>query len=124
LKVVALIDPFVDRSVAVLKKKRASFVASAYKETLVCKTPEEFAAQMTNDQHPMFILVGCPPAFRGSDEPGRDLEIRLLKLFPGTAMFVEKPVSCGDIEKVKILSIRRPATRLIIQSDLRRRRRN
>jgi predicted dehydrogenase len=45
------------------------------------------------------IIVGCPPAFRGSDEPGRDMELQLLKHFPGTPLFVEKPVASGDVAR-------------------------
>jgi len=43
--------------------------------------------------------VGSPPQFRGSDVPGRDLELLLLKYFPGVALFIEKPVSTGPYTK-------------------------
>lgn len=107
LKIVGLVDPFVERSAAVLAKKRASFVASAYNETGIYKTPEDFSEDVKKNQSlkPRFIVVGCPPAFRGSDEPGKDLEIRLLKLFPSTPLFVEKPVSSGDIGRVCVIQV-------------------
>jgi Oxidoreductase family, NAD-binding Rossmann fold len=41
------------------------------------------------------VIIGCPPAFRGSTEPGRDLELQLIKYFPGVPLFVEKPVATG-----------------------------
>ncbi len=40
-------------------------------------------------------VVGAPPFARGSDVPGRDLELQLVSAFPGCALFVEKPVSSG-----------------------------
>lgn len=41
------------------------------------------------------VVVGAPPFARGTDKPGRDLEVRLSDAFPGTALFIEKPVSSG-----------------------------
>lgn len=100
LKVVALIDPVLERSADVLAKKRASFVKSAYESTQTYKSVAEFAAAaMTPEQKPRMILIGCPPAFRGSDQVGRDIELQLLKLFPGIALFVEKPVAAGEVAR-------------------------
>lgn len=55
LKVVGLIDPFIERSQAVLAKKRASFVASAYENTETYKSVEEFALKAKSDQKPKYI---------------------------------------------------------------------
>jgi hypothetical protein len=52
LKVVALIDPFVQRSEEVLQKKRDSLVVGAYQDTAMHKTVAEFAAAMTDKQKP------------------------------------------------------------------------
>ena len=52
LKVVALIDPAVERAEAVLAGKRASFVESAYRDTIVYKTVEDFREAMTADKEP------------------------------------------------------------------------
>lgn len=41
-------------------------------------------------------IIGSPPFFRGGPDPGRDLELKLLKNFPSVAMFVEKPVASGQ----------------------------
>jgi len=41
------------------------------------------------------VIVGSPPQYRGTDIPGRDIELLLLKYFPGVALFIEKPVSTG-----------------------------
>lgn len=45
------------------------------------------------------FILGSPPAYRGSDLPGRDIELKLLKHFPGIPLFVEKPVSTGPASK-------------------------
>jgi hypothetical protein len=44
------------------------------------------------------IVVGCPPFVRGSDQPGKDLEIQLTNLFPGVGLFIEKPISIAAVE--------------------------
>lgn len=56
----------------------------------------------TNTVHCLFdsaIIVGCPPAYRGTDLPGQDLELKLLKHFPGIALFIEKPVATGPVDR-------------------------
>lgn len=95
LKVVALIDPAVDRARAVLKKKCESFVISAYQNTRVYKTLDEFVKNMSPREKPRAVIVGSPPMFRGSMQPGRDIEMQIMKHFPRVAMFIEKPIATG-----------------------------
>lgn len=97
LKVVALIDPATERAKSVLQKKCESFVRSAYQDTRVFKTLDDFVKVMKPSEKPRCIVVGCPPAFRGSDKAGIDLEMQILKHFPHTALFVEKPVATGPV---------------------------
>lgn len=99
LKVVAVIDPLLDRAGAVLAKKRASFVRSAYEETKAYKDIVTFAEQMKPEEKPRIIVIGSPADTRGSDEAGSDLEIQLLKLFPNTPLFIEKPIAAGEIPR-------------------------
>lgn len=47
------------------------------------------------------VIIGCPPFFRGTTKPGRDLELQILKYFPNVAVFVEKPVATGIRDDVK-----------------------
>lgn len=101
LKVVGLIDPNVERSQAVLEGKRASFVESAYRDTKVFRTIEDFKAQMSKKTEPRAIVVGSPPAYRGGTTKANDLELQLLKLFPHSHYFIEKPVACGPVEEAK-----------------------
>ena len=77
LKVVALIDPSAARAEAALTVKRSSFVLSAYKDTVVYPTFADYVANVTPDKRPHAIWVGSPPAFRGREQPGRDLEKKL-----------------------------------------------
>jgi len=99
LRVVALIDPILGRSAAVLGKKRTSLAEPAYAQAMTYGSLLEFSEHMTPDQPPRLIVVGCPAEFRGSDEPGRDLELQLLKLFPGVPLFIEKPIAAGEIPR-------------------------
>nr|ODN77339.1 hypothetical protein L203_06279 [Cryptococcus depauperatus CBS 7841]ODN88515.1 hypothetical protein L204_06370 [Cryptococcus depauperatus CBS 7855] len=103
LKVTALIDPSIGRAEKVLEGKRQSFVESAYKNTQVFRTIEDYYAALKaqGGGDPHAIVVGCPPAYRGGTTKGTDLEINLLKLFPRTAYFVEKPVGTGTVEAAK-----------------------
>ena len=100
LKVVALIDPAIERATAVLQKKCDSFVVSAYQDTRVFKTLEDFVRTMSSHERPRAIIVGSPPMFRGSLTPGRDIELQILKYFPGVAMFVEKPIATGPVGEI------------------------
>ncbi|ORX39941.1 putative oxidoreductase C terminal-domain-containing protein [Kockovaella imperatae] len=103
LKVVALIDPSTARADKVLEGKRQSFVESAYKDTKVFKTIEDYHAsvQSKHSPTPHAIVVGCPPAYRGGTTKGTDLELHLIKLFPKTAYFIEKPVGTGTVKAAK-----------------------
>lgn len=100
LKVVALIDPAIERATAVLQKKCDSFVVSAYQDTRVFKTLEDFVRTMSSRERPRAIIVGSPPMFRGSSAPGRDIELQILKHFPGVAMFIEKPIATGPVGEI------------------------
>ncbi|RDX56734.1 hypothetical protein K466DRAFT_582203 [Polyporus arcularius HHB13444] len=100
LKVVALIDPAVDRARAVLQKKCETFVRSAYENTRVFKTLEDFVRNMSKNDMPRAIIVGSPPMFRGTIQPGRDIEMQIMKHFPGVAMFIEKPAATGPASEI------------------------
>jgi hypothetical protein len=52
LKVVAVVDPMLDRIDAVLKSKRQTFVEPAYRDTLAVRTIEEFLEKMTPETKP------------------------------------------------------------------------
>lgn len=101
LKVVAIIDPAIERATAILQKKCDSFVVSAYQDTRVYRTLDDYIKNMTPKQRPRAFIVGCPPRFRGSLQPGRDVEIQILKHFPGVAIFVEKPIATGSFEEIE-----------------------
>lgn len=90
-----MIDPAIDRARAVLKKKCDSFVISAYQDTRVFKNLDEFLKNMSPRDRPRAFIVGSPPMFRGTVQPGRDIEMQIMKHFPGVAMFIEKPIATG-----------------------------
>jgi predicted dehydrogenase len=101
LKVVALIDPAIDRARAVLQKKCDSFVISAYQDTRVFKSLDDFVKNMSPRDRPRAVIVGSPPMFRGTTQPGRDIEMQILKHFPGVAMFIEKPIATGPSTEIE-----------------------
>jgi hypothetical protein len=39
--------------------------------------------------------------FRGTTRPGRDIELQVLKHFPETALFIEKPIATGPEEEIE-----------------------
>lgn len=52
---VALIDPAVDRAAIVLQKKRDSFVVSAYANTRIFKTLDDFVKNSTSEDAPQYV---------------------------------------------------------------------
>ncbi|KAI0950651.1 hypothetical protein AcV7_009049 [Taiwanofungus camphoratus] len=101
LKVVALIDPAVERASMVLQKKCETFVRSAYENTRVFKTLEDFVKNMSHKDTPRAVIVGSPPMFRGTTQSGRDIESQILRYFPGVAMFIEKPAATGPSSEIE-----------------------
>ena len=98
LHVVGIVDPNQARADLELGKKRASFVASAYSETKWFKNVDEAKEGLSADEQPHAIIVGAPPQFRGGLKPPANLELALLDAFPGTALFLEKPVTTGPAD--------------------------
>jgi predicted dehydrogenase len=100
LKVVALIDPNIERASSVLTKKCETFVRSAYEHTRIFKTLEDFVQNMLPRDRPRAVIVGSPPMFRGTTTPGRDIELQILRHFPGVALFIEKPIATGPEDEI------------------------
>ena len=104
LKVTALIDPAIERAQSVLQKKCDSFVVSAYQNTRIFRSLDEYIKSQplaSRGERPRAFVVGSPPMFRGGTSAGRDLELQILKAFPGVAMFIEKPIATGPLETLK-----------------------
>ena len=100
LKVVALIDPNIERASSVLYKKRETFVRSAYENTRIFKTLEDYVQSMLPRDRPRAVIVGSPPMFRGTTKPARDIELQILSHFPGVALFIEKPIATGPEDEI------------------------
>jgi predicted dehydrogenase len=82
-------------STSVLQKKCDFFVRSAYEDTRVYKSLDDFVKNMTPQERPRVIVIGSPPMFRGTVQPGRDVEIQIMKHLSGVPMFIEKPIATG-----------------------------
>ena len=100
LKIIALIDPNVQRAHEVLQKKCETFVRSAYEGTRVFRNLDEFIKGKDANAPPHVFVVGSPPMFRGTTQPGRDIEIQIVKNFPGVPLFIEKPVATGPVTEI------------------------
>ena len=74
---------------------------SAYENTRVFRTLEDFVKNMSRKDTPHAVIVGSPPMFRGTTQPGRDIELQILRHFPGVAMFIEKPVATGPSSEIE-----------------------
>ena len=83
-----------------LQKKCDSFVVSAYKDTRIYKSLDEFIKGWSTHERLHAFVIGSPPMFRGSTKPGRDVEIQIIKHFPGVALFVEKPIATGPESEI------------------------
>lgn len=101
LRVVALIDPDVQRSRSAKGRKQQSStpaVRQAWQDTRCYMTVVEASQSLHADQQAIdLIFVGCPPHFRGTLLPGKDVDVQLLSSFPRTrAMLIEKPIAAAD----------------------------
>ncbi|KAL8293355.1 hypothetical protein RQP46_000056 [Phenoliferia psychrophenolica] len=105
LKVIAIIDPAHATAAAVLERKRASFVVSAYANTRIYASFDDFMKELKLEDTPHAFIVGSPPGFRGCVEEGRDIEMKILAAFPDKppAMFIEKPISTHTVAQATIV---------------------
>ncbi|ORY75361.1 putative oxidoreductase C terminal-domain-containing protein [Leucosporidium creatinivorum] len=100
LKVVGIVEPNRATAEAVLTRKRGSFVVSAYQDTEIYSSFDEYVEKLNPEKRPHAFIIGSPPAFRGSTTPGKDVELAILKAFPNDtpALFIEKPISTDTVE--------------------------
>ncbi|BEJ11550.1 hypothetical protein CspHIS471_0200100 [Cutaneotrichosporon sp. HIS471] len=98
LRVVGIVDPATARAQNVLAAKAKSQAAGAYMNTVIYASVQSATAALATTP-PHLVIVGCPPAFRGTTDPSRgfDIERQLSDSFPNTALFIEKPVGAGDV---------------------------
>jgi predicted dehydrogenase len=96
LHVLAIIDPDVSRAHSVLAQKRLQGTAG-YVDTQVYSSVDAYS----RPEQPEWILIGVPPALRGTLQPGRNMELVVCEKFPSGRVFVEKPLSSSEPEEVK-----------------------
>lgn len=101
LRVVGIVDPVQERARDVLAVKARSPEAAAYADTAIFPSVQSAIAALSTTP-PQLIIVGCPPAFRGTMDcsSGFDVEQQLTTAFPSAALLVEKPLSTGTVEDV------------------------
>lgn len=101
LNVVGLVDPNRVKADLELSKKRSSFVASAYQDTKWFANITDARKMLDGESSPHAIIVGAPPKFRGGLYSPANLELSILKCFPTSAMFLEKPITTGPSEEAE-----------------------
>jgi hypothetical protein len=82
-------------------------VKAAYEKTRHFSNLDDFINAMQSRGKaawPRAIIVCSPPAFRGSDKPNRDAELKLLKGLPGVGMLVG--ASCSPGHRLSTLTMR------------------
>lgn len=100
LKVIGIVDPAVKRAEAVLAAKSLALAAPAYAEAIVYPSVSTATAALVSSP-PDLVILGCPPAFRGTSDPsqGFNTEEQLTDAFPAAALFVEKPISTHPVDE-------------------------
>ncbi|KAG8772259.1 hypothetical protein FRC12_003152 [Ceratobasidium sp. 428] len=94
LQVMGIVDPNTKRAHTALSQKQSSAdAAPSYVDTQIYSTLSDIPAA----HHPRLILIGSHPCSRGTDIPGRDLELQAVQQFPGVPIFVEKPISTAEV---------------------------
>ncbi|KAG8705305.1 hypothetical protein FRC09_003035 [Ceratobasidium sp. 395] len=94
LQVMGIVDPNTKRAHTALSQKQSSADAAfSYVDTQIYSTLSDIPAA----HHPRLILIGSHPCSRGTDIPGRDLELQAVQQFPGVPIFVEKPISTAEV---------------------------
>jgi len=87
VRIVAIVDPDIPLAEEELKKRLSSAeFGHLYKECKILTNFKELIALK-----PDAVFIGIPPAFRGSFEDDKDLELQFVKA--GINVFVEKPLS-------------------------------
>jgi len=97
LNVLAIVEPVSKRAEDVLHDKREAKI-QAYEDTKLFKDISSYQGIT-----PHAVFLGVPPQFRGTKEDNSNLEYLASKKFPGSALFVEKPLSSHRPEYVKPL---------------------
>jgi predicted dehydrogenase len=102
LRVVGIVDP----NVALAHTQRAKKLGTSHKEcwegARAFVSLEEAASHLAeNGISPKLVLLGTPPSSRGNDTIGLNGELECSRLFPNSAMLVEKPLSAKAPEGVR-----------------------
>jgi hypothetical protein len=101
LEVVAIIDPNTEQTHAILQQKSKTSSAPAYKNTRVFKKLDDFIKEWPLSGKRLHgFMIATPSFFRGTMQPGRDIEMQIMRYFPTVPMFVEVPLSFGPMTEV------------------------
>jgi len=99
LIVVGIADPFIRKAQQVLENRRSN---PEFEKMWADTEVFEDYRQMLDKTKPDAVFIGTPPAFHGSTQAPKDIELQCLQR--NVHMFVEKPISCAPIEEVDELT--------------------
>ena len=88
VQIVAVIDPLVEKAASVVKTRQQGEYGHMYNE---CRALPSAAEYLGSGERPDAVLIGVPPAYHGSTEHGKDVELMFLQA--GIPAFIEKPLS-------------------------------
>jgi predicted dehydrogenase len=101
LKVLAVIDPAIDRATRAVQSKRCAPAVFGYQDTCIFASLDDLVKNMSSEARPHAVIVGSPPMLRGRTKSGKDIEMQILKVFPGIAIFIEKPITTGPAAEIQ-----------------------
>jgi hypothetical protein len=101
LKVVAVVDPNIEQISTVLQQKLTTVSGPSYKDTRIFKTLDDFVNDWPLSRKHLHAFTIASPAFtRGTMQPGRDIEMQIMKHFPTVSISVEMPLSCAPMTEM------------------------
>ena len=114
LNIVGVVDRDQCRAERALAIKRADInIRGGYASTKIFKSLDEAGSILASESilpryvtgrskelRPRLVIDGFQPVMRGSTQPGHNLEMQLINLFPKAALFIEKPISSSEFTEV------------------------
>lgn len=96
LCVLGIVDPDTGRSKQQIAAKQGSAHRDAWLDTIAFGDVDQASSTLSGKSVDLIVL-GCPPHFRGTSEPGKNMDTLLLKAFPNArGMLIEKPIAASD----------------------------
>jgi hypothetical protein len=94
LRITGIVDPDTYRAEQRRASRLATEHASSWADCQIFSSIQDAARfSSTTSTKPNLIILGTPPSTRGDSVTNRDGELQCARLFPGSTLLVEKPLS-------------------------------